>query len=140
MNRDNSSNNRETNNISYFTKDSTIGDVINNEAFEGFGNLIFPLDRSYDLDTTLDDIYAWYNNIDDDTTVNIVNFLKEESGRWEQVFYPIYTEEEMNSDPDKRNVGLFFFRGEENNKTAIVNVGGGLAAHEEDIMNWLLTK
>ena len=143
INRDNDSNNRETNNISYFTKDSTIGDVINNEAFRGFGNLIFPVDRTYDLDTTLDDIddiYAWYNNIDDDTTVNIVNFLKEESGRWEQLFYPIYTEEEMNSDPDKRNVGLFFFRGEENNKTAIVNAGGGLAAHEEDIMNWLLTK
>lgn len=84
INRDNSSYNRETNNISYFTKDSTIGDVINNEAFAGFGDLIFPLDRSYDLDTTLDDIddiYVWYNNIDDDTTVNIVNFLKEESGR-----------------------------------------------------------
>lgn len=128
INRDDSSNNREINNISYFTKDSTIGDVINNEAFAGFGNLIFPVDRSYDLDTTLadiDDIYIWYNNIDDDTTVNIVNFLKEESDRGEEVFYPIYTEEEMNSDPDKRNVGLFFFRGEENNKTAIVNVGGG---------------
>ncbi len=128
INRDDSSNNREINNISYFTKDSTIGDVINNEAFAGFGNLIFPVDRSYDLDTTLadiDDIYIWYNNIDDDTTVNIVNFLKEESDRGEEVFYPIYTEEEMNSDPDKRNVGLFFFRGEENNKTAIVNAGGG---------------
>ena len=40
INRDNSSNNSETNNISYFTKDSTIGDVINNEAFAGFGDLI----------------------------------------------------------------------------------------------------
>ena len=123
-----SSSQSEVNNISYFTKDSTIGDVINNEAFEGFGDLIFPLDRSYDLDTALDDIddiYVWYNNIDDDTTVNIVNFLKEESDSEEQVFYPIYSEEEMNRDPDKRNVGLFFFRGEENNKTAIINAGGG---------------
>lgn len=42
-----------------------------------------------------------------------------------RIFYPIYTEEEMREDPDKRNTGLFFFRGNQNSKFAIVNAGGG---------------
>lgn len=118
----------EVNHIKTFTKSSTISDVMNNASFVGFGNLIFPVDRPMDGDTRLDDIddiYIWYNYIDDDTTVDIVNSLKEDADSGNQVFYPIYTEEEMRQNPEKRNTGLFFFRGEENAKTAVVNVGGG---------------
>lgn len=116
------------NHIKTFTKSSTISDVMNNASFVGFGNLIFPVDRPMDGDTRLDDIddiYIWYNYIDDDTTVDIVNSLKEDADSGNQVFYPIYTEEEMRQTPEKRNTGLFFFRGEENAKTAVVNAGGG---------------
>ena len=115
------------NHIKTFTKSSTISDVMNNASFVGFGNLIFPVDRPMDGDTRLDDIddiYIWYNYIDDDTTVDIVNSLKEDADSGNQVFYPIYTEEEMRQNPEKRNTGLFFFRGEENAKTAVVNAGG----------------
>lgn len=118
----------EINNMTHFTKKSTIGDVIHNSSFKDYGRLIFPVDRSYNENTTLDDIddiYVWYNYIDDDTTVEIVNFLKDESDNGDQVFYPIYTKEEINKDPDKKNTGLFFFRGKANNKTAIINAGGG---------------
>lgn len=118
----------EVNHIKTFTKSSTISDVMNNASFVGFGNLIFPVDRPMDGDTRLDDIddiYIWYNYIDDDTTVDIVNSLKEDADSGNQVFYPIYTEEEMRQNPEKRNTGLFFFRGEENAKTAVVNAGGG---------------
>ena len=117
------------NQLDHFTKDSTIGDVIYNESFKDFGRLLFPVDRDYDLNTTLDDIddiYIWYNYIDDDTTVDIVNYLKEESDSGKQVFYPIYTEEEMKRNPDKRNVGLFFFRGKENGTDAEIEVFEGL--------------
>ena len=41
------------------------------------------------------------------------------------IFYNIYTEEEMRADPEKRNTGLFYFRGKENTKFAILNAGGG---------------
>ena len=127
-NNENIINSKNKNTVNYFTKKSTIADVINNEAFRGFGNLIFPVDRNYNLNTTLDDIddiYLWYNYIDSNTTVNIVNYLKKEIDDKNQVFYPIYTKEQMNNDSDKENVGLFFFRGKENAKTAIVNAGGG---------------
>ncbi len=94
----------KTNSIKCFTKESEISDVINNESFTGFGNLIFPVDLDFDKNMKLEDvgdIYIWYNYINPDKTVEIVNFLKEEADKGEQVFYNIYTEEEMRKDKEK---------------------------------------
>lgn len=124
----NERNQGEVNHIDHFTKSSTVSEVMNNASFKGFGNLIFPVDRSFSPNTRLDDIddiYIWYNYIDDDTTVEIVNYMKDEADSGNHIFYPIYSEEEMRENPSKRNTGLFFFRGEENAKTAFVNAGGG---------------
>jgi len=119
---------RETNAISYFTRDSKVSEVIENVSFEGFGELIFPVDRQFDKSMTLErigDIYVWYNYINPDKTVEIVNFLKQEADSGNQVFYNIYTEEEMRESPEKRNTGIFYFRGNPNEKFAILNAGGG---------------
>lgn len=121
-------NHRETNTISYFTRDTQVNDVINNVSFAEFGELLFPVDRQFDKNMTLEnvgDIYIWYNYINPDKTVEILNFLKQESDSGNQIFYNIYTEEEMNKEPEKRNTGIFFFRGEPNAKFAILNAGGG---------------
>lgn len=77
MNRDSDSTGFEVNNILSFTKSSTVSEVMNNKSFEGFGNLIFPVDRDFDGNTRLDDIddiYVWYNYINDDKTVEIEVF------------------------------------------------------------------
>lgn len=120
--------NKNTNTIHYFTRDSKVYDVIENISFSGFGNLIFPMDRQIDKDMTLEDvgdIYVWYNYINPDKTVEIVNFLKQEADSEKKVFYNIYTEEERKQDPEKRNTGIFYFRGNPNSKFAILNAGGG---------------
>ena len=39
--------------------------------------------------------------------------------------FHFYTEEEINADADKRDTGLFFFRGDENAPFAVCNAGGG---------------
>ena len=120
--------NMNTNNITYFTRDSKVSDVIENNSFLGFGDLIFPVDRQFDKNMTLEnvgDIYVWYNYINPDKTVEIVNFLKQEADDGKQVFYNIYTEKEMKRDPEKRNTGIFYFRGKPNSKFAILNTGGG---------------
>ena len=57
--------------------------------------------------------------------MEIVNHVIERAEQGEQVFYPIYTEAEMEADPSKRDTGLFFFRGEPGGKFAVVNAGGG---------------
>ena len=119
---------QEMNDMSYFTKDTKVVDVINNKSFQNFGNLIFPVDRTIDKNMTLetcDDLYIWYNYMNADKTVEIVNYMKEQVDSGNQIFYSIYTEEEMKQEPKKRNTGIFFFRGNENSKFAIVNAGGG---------------
>lgn len=58
-------------------------------------------------------------------TVAIINNLKERRKKGEQVFIPIYTENEIKDEPEKRNTGLFFFKGKQNAPVAICNAGGG---------------
>lgn len=109
-----------------FTRDTRIEDVINDPAFEDYGRFLFPLSTWYYSGDTLAELrLTWYNNIDPDTTVEIVNYLKKEVLKGNKVFYDIYTETEMAADPAKRDTGLFFFRGEEGAPFAICNAGGG---------------
>lgn len=70
-------------------------------------------------------VYVWYSHIHPDKTVEIVSDVVSRAEQGEQVFYPIYTEAEMDADPSKRDTGLFFFRGEPGAKFAVVNAGGG---------------
>lgn len=119
---------QKMNDIDYFTKDTKVVDVINNSSFKDFGKLIFPTNRTIDKNMTLEDakdLYIWYNYMNADKTVEIVNYMKEQVDSGNQIFYSIYTEEEMKREPEKRNTGIFFFRGNENSKFAIVNAGGG---------------
>lgn len=112
------------------TKETTVGEVIANPALEEFGRLLFPVDRAVSEDTTLaevssSDVYVWYSHIQPDKTVEIVNDVIGRAAQGEQVFYPIYTEAEMETDPSKRDTGLFLFRGKPGAKFAVVNAGGG---------------
>lgn len=111
-----------------FTLTTKVKTVIEDEAFGDYARLIFPVDRSISDDLELadaDELLPWYHNVNPDRTVEIVNDLKTRALAGEQIFYDIYTEEEKAQSPDKRNTGLFFFRGEPGARTAIVNAGGG---------------
>lgn len=59
--------------------------------------------------------------------MEIVNHLKERAEGGATIFYDIYTEEEKAADPEKRNTGLFFFKGKPGAKFAVCNAGGGFA-------------
>ena len=112
----------------YYTVNSKITDVINDPVFEEYGRLIFPVDSGYYSGDTLGELrLTWYNNIDPDKTVEIVNDLKARAQAGETVFYDIYTEEEKAEDPEKEDTGLFFFRGEAGKQFAVCNAGGGFA-------------
>lgn len=112
------------------TRETTVGEVIAAPALGDFGRLLFPVDRAVSEDMTLAEVsssgvYVWYSHIQADKTVEIVNDVIGRAAAGEQVFYPIYTEAEMDADPSKRDTGLFFFRGEPGEKFALVNAGGG---------------
>lgn len=111
-----------------FTPQTTIEQVRSDPAFVRFGRLLFPVDPGYMSGTTLQDMdLAWYSEIHPETTVDILNWMKEQVLDGQTIFYSIYTEEEKGRDPQLNNTGLFFFRGIEDSPFAVVNAGGGFA-------------
>lgn len=113
-----------------YTLSSTVEDVINDPCFGDFGRLLFPVDRSVSENMTLEavsssSVYVWYNYIDPDKTVEIIQNLHDRAAAGERIFYDIYSEEEKENDPSKEDTGIFFFRGNPGEKFAVVNAGGG---------------
>jgi len=109
-----------------FTVETKIKDVITDPVFGDYGRLLFPADRGYYSGDTLGKLsLTWYGNLNPKRTVEIANFIKRQAEAGNTVFYNIYAEKEKAQDPDKKNTGLFFFRGNKGTKTAIVNAGGG---------------
>lgn len=82
--------------------------------------MISDIDRSLKL-KDVSSILPWYSEVSVSKTVEIVNYMKDQADSGAQIFYDIYSEEEKEADPDKRDTGLFFFRGQEGAKTAITN-------------------
>lgn len=113
--------------VAAYTRTTPVDEVRNDPAFGGHGRLLFPVEEGYWSGRTLGTLrLTWYHDIDPDTTVAVANTLRDAAVQGRQVFYDIYSEEEKEADPAKRDTGLFFFRGREGAKTAIVNAGGGL--------------
>lgn len=114
-----------------FTQETKIEDVKNDAVFggaNGYGKLIFPVESSYYSGETLKDLsLTWYNYIDPNKTVEIVNYMKSHALNGHKIFFDIYTDDEKRNDPEKKNTGLFFFKGNPGAKFAIVNAGGGFA-------------
>jgi acetyl esterase/lipase len=109
-----------------FTVDTKIKDVISDPVFKNYGRLLFPADNGYYSGDTLGRLsLTWYGNINPARTVEIANFMKKRATAGDTVFYDIYSEKEKNQDPDKKDTGLFFFRGKKGAKTAILSAGGG---------------
>ena len=112
----------------FYTKDNGITDVQNDSAFGDYGRLLFPVNSGYMSGDTLGSLrLTWYNNIDPDMTVEICNYMRDHAETEDTIFYDIYTEEEKEADPAKRDTGLFFFKGAPGAKFAVVNAGGGFA-------------
>ena len=111
-----------------FTVDTPVEAVLQDDAFGDYGRLLFPVDTGYWSGDTLGELQlTWYNNIDPEETVEIVNTLWQRAEAGETVFYDIYTEVEKAQDPDKADTGLFFFKGEAGAPFAVCNAGGGFA-------------
>lgn len=111
-----------------FTVDTSISDVINDPVFENYGRLIFPVNTGYYSGNTLGELrLTWYNNIDPNKTVEIVNYMRIHAEAGDTIFYDIYTEEEKAADPAKEDTGLFFFKGNSGEKFAVCNASGGFA-------------
>ena len=89
-----------------FNAESNINDVIHDSAFDDYGRLIFPVDMEIEDNLKLKDVSSilpWYSEVNTDKTVEIVNYMKNQAMNGEQIFYPIYSEEEMQADAETEN-------------------------------------
>ena len=112
--------------VSEITTNTKIRDVKSDADFGNWGRLLFPANEGYYSGDTLGNLsLTWYSHINAAKTVEIVRYMKERTLAGEQVFYDIYNEAEKRADPEKRDTGLFFFRGKSNAKFAVCCAGGG---------------
>lgn len=107
-----------------FTRETAIGSVRRDPVLGPYADLIFP-DAGMSGSTLGDLRLMWYSEIDPDETVEIVSYLKDRTAAGERVFLRFYSEEEMRRDPEKRSVGLVFFRGRRGAPFAVCCAGGG---------------
>ena len=78
-----------------YTVDTPITQAVNDPVFADYGRLLFPVDEGYWSGDTLGALrLVWYNNIDPNETVEIVNTLHQRAAAGEMVFYDIYTDAE----------------------------------------------
>lgn len=111
-----------------YTVDTKISEVIHDPAFGGYGRMIFPVNDGYYSGNTLGELQlTWYNHIDPNKTVEIVNYMKDYAEAGDTIFYDIYTDAEKAADPAKEDTGLFFFKGKPGAKFAVCSAGGGFA-------------
>lgn len=118
------------NTYQHLTTASTTKDVIEHEAFTGFGQFILPAERRYDDNMPLANVASllpYHNYITGERAVETINTMIDYVHDGNRLFYDIYSDEDKQADMRKNNTGLFFFRGEPGKPFAIVCPGGGFS-------------
>ena len=109
-----------------FTLSSTFDEIIADPSFAPFGRLIFPVQREYLFGSNLNDMQIhFYNHINPNDSLDIINYMKHTVDSGKSIFYDIYNDAEKAADPEKKDTGLFFFRGEPGKPFAMTCAGGG---------------
>ena len=120
-----------TQNSGHLTTDNTVSDIVNHQAFRGFGERLLPRDdNSANYDTKLFDIallMPYHQNINPVVAVETLNHMVDEVQSNKTIFYDFYTEQQKQADRAKQNTGLFFFKGKPNAPFAIICPGGGFS-------------
>lgn len=115
----------------YLSTDNFIRDIVNHSAFKGFGELLLPLDDNTSYHNTrlsnVGTLMPYHSHVSPDVVVDALNHMIEDVDREETIFYDIYTEQEKQQDPSKRNTGIFFYRGKPNAPFAMICPGGGFS-------------
>lgn len=115
----------------HVTGGTTFGELVANPAFGEGGYALLPwFGTREDMATTVadaGDYMPYHTYFDTQTMVDPLNRLVDDAAAGRQVFYRVYSDDEVAEDPAKADVGLFFFRGRANAPFAVVCPGGGFS-------------
>jgi len=122
---------QENNNNAYLTVNSNVRDIVNHQAFSGFGERLLTRDDNSAYYTTrlsnAASLMPYHQNVNPAVIVNALNYMIDEAQRGKTIFYDFYTAQQKRADSAKRNTGLFFFRGKPGAPFVIVCPGGGFS-------------
>lgn len=115
----------------HLTTDHYVRDIVNHAAFEGFGELLLTRDNNSGYYNTrlsnIGSLMPYHGNVRPAVVLAAVNHLIDETIAGRTIFYDIYTDQQKQQDPAKRNTGLFFYRGNPGAPFAVVCPGGGFS-------------
>lgn len=111
--------------------DTTIRELLEHPAFSGFAQNLLTRDSDQrQTGLTLRQtsrLMPYHGNVDTDTVVNALNAMIDSAGAGNTIFYDFYTGHQKNSDPAKKDTGLFYFRGKPGAPFAVICPGGGFS-------------
>lgn len=127
--------NVEQQTVQIITDKTKISDIVSNPMFDGFSQFIFPMELPMEIsgsisDLTLNNIDAllpYHSYIHTQSTIDVISYFQSQEQQGNKIFYDIYTKDEKARVPQKRNTGLFFFKGKPNAPFAIICAGGGFS-------------
>lgn len=112
-----------------FSETTRLKDIMETKEFKSFGKFLFPEGYMHPSPSmTVEDLgrlMPWHTEIRKEKTLEVLRYMDRKAQDGEKIFFDIYSREEKEEDPSKRDTGLFFFRGEKGAPTAILSPGGG---------------
>lgn len=113
----------------HFRLADSVKGLISSSAFAGKGILLLPWDDSsrYTDEMTIADLkeqFLWHSNVSGHEMLAGINRLVDDVNDGWNVFHDIYTEEEMEAEPEKKNTGLFFLHGKKDAPFVLIVPGG----------------
>jgi acetyl esterase/lipase len=132
----------------HLTTNDYVRDIVNNQAFKGFCELILPWnDNASYYNTPLTQVGSlmlYHSHVNPDIVVGALNHMIDEVNAGKTIFYNFYNERQKREDPAKNSTGLFFFRGKPGAPFAIICPGGGFSyigsLHEGFPLAWEISK
>jgi acetyl esterase/lipase len=115
----------------HLTTNNNVSDIVKHPAFEGFAELLLPYDNNSAYYSTqlrnAGALMPYHSHVQPDIVVGAINHMIDEVNAGETIFFDFYTNEQKQQTPDKKNTGLFLFRGNPDAPFAIVCPGGGFS-------------
>lgn len=133
----------------HLTTDDYVRDIVNHQAFKGFGELMPPWDDNTSYYNTklnqVGSLMPYHSQVNPDIVVGALNQMIDEANAGKTIFYDFHTERQKQEGPAKNSTGLFFYRGKPGAPFAIVCPGGGGfsyfgSLHEGFPLAWEISK
>ncbi len=118
----------------HISTDSSFSHVTGHPAFAGFGRFMLPWQSGSEVVSAvtnplaLGKILPRVGPLQPEVVVDGINFLIDAVNRGEQIFYALYSEAEVEAEPTRKCVGLFFLKGKPGAPVAFLIPGGGFVS------------